>query len=194
MKNAFIINAHTYYPFSEGKLNATLVERLSTQLKDKGYEVRTQNVEDSYDVTEQVELHKWADVIIVQGPVHWMGVSWKMKKYMDDVYTQGMMGELCAGDGRHETTPKEGYGTGGLLTGKKYMLSLTFNAPKEAFNDKDQWFFEGISADDLFLPMHLNFKFFAMEPLPTFASYDVMKNPEIDNDLVRFHQHMDANF
>lgn len=35
MKNAFIINAHTYYPFSEGKFNTTLVERLSNQLETK---------------------------------------------------------------------------------------------------------------------------------------------------------------
>jgi modulator of drug activity B len=32
--------------------------------------------------------------------------------------------------------------------------------------------------------MHLNFKFFGMEPLPTFACFDVMKNPDIENDFI----------
>lgn len=194
MKNIFIINAHTYYPFAEGKLTSSLIERMSEQLKSKGYDIRLQHVEDEYSVEEQIELHKWADVVIVQAPVNWMGMPWKMKKYMDEVYTQGMMGELSAGDGRSEQAPKEGYGTGGMLAGKKYMLSLTFNAPAEAFDDKQQYLFEGKSVDDLFFPSHMNFKFFAMEPLPTFACYDVMKNPEIEKDFERLTLHINDNF
>ncbi|NVK39415.1 MAG: NAD(P)H-dependent oxidoreductase [Gammaproteobacteria bacterium] len=194
MKNVLIINAHTHYPFSEGKLNNALIERMSEQLKNKQYDVRIQHVEDTYDVEEQIALHKWADTVIVQAPVNWMGMPWKMKKYMDEVYTHGMMGELCAGDGRHEDDPKQGYGTGGLLAGKKYMLSLTFNAPKEAFNDESQYLFEGASVDDLFLPSHMNFKFFAMEPLETFVCYDVMKNPTIEADFERLQQHIDTQF
>ena len=30
--------------------------------------------------------------------------------------------------------------------------------------------------------MHLNFKWFGFEPVPTFMAYDVMKNPEIDQN------------
>lgn len=74
------------------------------------------------------------------------------------------------------------------------MLSLTLNAPKEAFNDPDQWFFEGKTIDDLFWPMHLNFKFFGMEPLETFACFDVMKNPDIENDFQRFSAHLKQQF
>ena len=36
-KNVLIINAHQYYPFSEGKLNATLVDKAATMLTGKGY-------------------------------------------------------------------------------------------------------------------------------------------------------------
>jgi modulator of drug activity B len=64
--------------------------------------------------------------------------------------------------------------------------ALTFNAPRAAFYDPEQWFFEGKGVDDLFLPMHLNFRFFGMQPLETFACYDVMTNPEIENDFRRF--------
>lgn len=44
------------------------------------------------------------------------------------------------------------------------------------------------------LPMHLNAKFFAMEPLPTFAAFDVMKNPEVENDSARFDAHLSEHF
>jgi NADPH dehydrogenase (quinone) len=40
------------------------------------------------------------------------------------------------------------------------MLSLTYNAPKEAFNDKNQYLMQGKTPDDMFLPYHLNFRFF----------------------------------
>ena len=113
---------------------------------------------------------------------------------MDEVYTAGMDGRLCAGDGRSRKDDKAQYGSGGTLTGKKYMLSLTFNAPASSFNDPDQFFYEGKSVDDLFWPMHLNFRFFDMIPLPTFSSHDVMKNADIENDFKRFDEHIKTNF
>ncbi|WP_299459310.1 NAD(P)H-dependent oxidoreductase [uncultured Microscilla sp.] len=193
MKKAFIINGHQYYEFSQGKFNATLVEKAAKLLKKKGYEVKTTEVQKGYDVEEEIAKYKWADVVLLQTPINWMGVSWSFKKYMDEVFTAGMMGEMSAGDGRTAKAPKENYGLGGLLKGK-YMLSLTCNAPKEAFNNPDEKFFAGISEDDLFLPMHLNFKWFGFEPLPTFVSYDVMKNAEIEKDLTRFETHFEEVF
>lgn len=47
--------------------------------------------------------------------------------------------------------------------------------------------------DDLLFPMHMNFRFFAMEPLETFACYDVMKNPQVEKDFQRFTQHLEAH-
>lgn len=65
-----------------------------------------------------------------------------------------------------------------------------FNAPREAFDDAAQPFFEGLSIDDVLRPVHLDAKFFAMEPLPSFGAFDVMKNPEIESDLARFDAHL----
>ena len=39
MKNIFIINTHESYPFSEGKLNQTLVEKAKANLENKGYDM-----------------------------------------------------------------------------------------------------------------------------------------------------------
>lgn len=187
----FIINAHQKWPFSEGLLNAAIVEFMRKDLEDKGYTVRLQSVEADYDIETEVAQHQWADTIIFQCPVNLMGVPWKAKKYMDEVYSAGLDGRLCHSDGRSSDAPKLNYGTGGTLQGKNYMISLTFNAPLEAFNNPADWFFSGKNMDDLFYPQHLNFKFFGMTPLESFAFFDVMKNPDIENDFVRLKQHLD---
>ena len=71
---------------------------------------------------------------------------------------------------------------------------VTFNAPKEAFDDPTQEFFGGKSVDDLLWPAHLNFRFFGMSPLGTFSCHDVMKNPDVENDFRKFEAHLDKLF
>ena len=193
MKNIFIINAHQKYPFSEGRLNASLTEKAEKFFTQKGYNIQKTTMEDDYNVSQEIEKFKWADVVFLQTPLNWMGVSWSFKKYIDEVFSTGMMGEMSNGDGRSEDAPKKNYGLGGKLKGK-YMMSVTANAPKEAFNNPEESFFNGISEDDLLSPMHLNFKWFGFQPLPTFMAYDVMKNPEIEGDFKRFETHLENNF
>ena len=190
MSRVFIINGHQPYPFAKGELNAAFVERARKHLAAAGHEVRVTDVAKGYDVEQEVGNHQWADIVIMQVPANWMGVPWSFKKYMDEVYTAGMDGRLTVGDGRNADAPKANYGMGGSLAGTKYMLSLTFNAPREAFDDPSEPFFAGRSVDDLMLPTHLNAKFFGMEQLPTFAAFDVMKNPDIDGDFARFDAHL----
>lgn len=193
MANILIINGHHYYPFSAGKLTQSLVDLAEETLKDKGHNIQVVHTEKEYNVEAELEKHQWADVILLQTPMNWMTVSWTFKKYMDDVYTAGMAGALCHGDGRSAETPKEGYGTGGTMTGKKYMLSISMNAPKEAFDDASEYLLQGKSVDDLWLPMHANFRFFGMTGLPTFVCYDVMKNAEPEKDFERFKKHLNEN-
>ncbi|NHI00235.1 NAD(P)H-dependent oxidoreductase [Oceanimonas sp. MB9] len=194
MSNVLIINAHRHYPFAQGRLNRSLTQLADELIRAKGHSTRIVTVDDEWQVEQELENHQWADIILLQSPVNWMMVPWSFKKYMDEVYTAGMGGALCNGDGRHQDAPKENYGAGGTLQGKKYMLSLTFNAPAESFNDESEYLFQGKSVDDLFFPMHMNFRFFAMEPLPTFACFDVMKNASVEQDFERFQQHIDAHF
>ena len=194
MSKIFILNGHQPYPFAKGQLNAALVERARAYLDRLGYEVRVTRVADGYDVDQEVANHQWADVIVMQFPVNWMGVPWSFKKYMEEVYTAGMDGRLCHGDGRSAEAPKANYGMGGALDGTRYMISATLNAPAEAFDDPAEPFFEGGSLDDLLRPMHLNARFFGMTPLPSFGAFDVMKNPNIERDLARFDRHLQAVF
>ena len=58
---------------------------------------------------------------------------------------------------------------------KKHMLFLTTNAPREAFNDPTWDLFQGKSVDDLWLPMRVTFRFFAMEALEERLLLDVKR-------------------
>lgn len=190
MSNIYIINAHQPYCVSPGELNATMVNRAKSVLCDSGHIVRTVDMHVIYDVDKELHNHQWADVIIVQSPVNWMGVPWSFKKYMDEVYSAGMDGRLAYHDGRRSHAPLDNYGGGGTQGNTKYMFSLTFNAPENAFDNQIEYLFQGKTVDDLFFPLHMTYRFFAMKPLPTFACFDVLKNPTIEHDLMRFEKHL----
>ncbi|MBF0182980.1 MAG: NAD(P)H-dependent oxidoreductase [Magnetococcales bacterium] len=194
MHKVLIINCHLPYPFSPGRLNASLVERMQAILQERGYEVRVTTIQEGYQVDEEVAKHHWADVVILQTPVNWMGLPWTGKKYIDEIYSAGIMAGFCSSDGRSSADPKKNYGTGGSMAPRRYMLSLTYNAPAEAFDNPDEPFMAGKSVDDMFLPCHLNFRFIGMAPLPTFVCFDVMKAPTVEADFARLAAHLAQHF
>ncbi|WP_349976420.1 NAD(P)H-dependent oxidoreductase [Pseudomonas sp. WHRI 8519] len=193
MSNVLIINGHLKYSYSPGLLNASLAKRAELHFREKGWNIKTTVVEEGYDVAAEVEKLKWADVVLLQMPLNWMGMPWSLKKYTDEVWSAGMAGELSMYDGRSPEAPKKNYGLGGLLKGR-YMISVTANAPREAFNEPNELFFAGRSEDDLLLWIDLNFKWIGLEKTPCFWAYDVFKNPDIENDFNRFDAHLSACF
>ena len=189
-----LINGHQRYEgFAEGRLNQTIVDAAERQLTAAGHEVRTTIVESGYDIAGELEKYRWADALFVQTPVYWMSVPYLFKKYIDEVYTSGIGEVLYKDDGRTRSDPSKKYGSGGLLNGKKYMLSTTWNAPLESFEDPAQ-FFEGRGVDGVFMWLHKVYQFFGMEPLPTFSCYDVLKSAEVEEDLRRLREHLDGAF
>ena len=81
-----------------------------------------------------------------------MSAPWLFKKYIDEVFTAGLGGKLAHHDGRVIDDPSQRYGSGGVEKGKKFMLSVTLNAPKYAFDTNE--FFEGKGVDGLFMWLH----------------------------------------
>ena len=185
MKKVLIINAHQKYEdFAEGKLNQTFVNVMKTEFENKGCDVKLTVIEKGYDPVEEVEKHVWADLIITQSPVYWFGNPWIYKKYIDEVFNTGLFQQsLIVDDGRTRKNPNKQYGTGGKMQGKKYMLSLTWNAPKEAFGNKDQILFDGKTADELLISNTSVYKFCGAEIMPSFSSYNVLKDPQVDKDI-----------
>ncbi|MFZ6723080.1 NAD(P)H-dependent oxidoreductase [Undibacterium sp. Ji49W] len=127
MKHALIINAHQFYEgISTGKLNQSVASIIQTELENCDYQVRQTRIEQGYDINAEVQSHLWADLIILQSPVYWFGMPWIYKKYVDEVFTAGMMQQsFLDGDGRTREDPSRQYGSGGKMFGKRYMLSLT---------------------------------------------------------------------
>jgi len=189
-----LINGHQRYEgFAEGRLNQTLFDAAEKHLTTAGHEAQTTIVESGYDIDGELGKHKWADAVFVQTPVYWMSVPYLFKKYIDEVYTAGIGEVLCKDDGRTRSDLSKKYGSGGLMNGKQYMLSTTWNAPLEAFVDPAQ-FFEGRGVDGAFMWLHKVYQFFGMEPLPTFSCFDVLKNADVDGDLRRFQEHLGNAF
>lgn len=192
MANILLINGHQPFPTSPGKLNAFYLERARAGFASEGHATRLVRTSEAYDLETEVESQQWADLIFLQFPVNSMGAPWSLKKYLDEVYTAGMDGRLAKGDGRSRKDPSRQYGSGGLMSDTRYMLSATLNAPRAAFDDPEQHLFSGKSVDDLLAPLHINFAFFALQRLQTFAAFDVNKNPTFDDDVARFDELISA--
>ena len=192
MKNILLINGAKTFAHSNGQLNDTLTELAQEVLLDLGHQVQVTRADSEYDAKAEVEKFLWADSVIYQMPGWWMGAPWTVKKYIDDVFTEGH-GSLYANDGRSRSDASKKYGSGGLIHDKNYMLSLTWNAPMDAFNDAEQ-FFHGVGVDGVYLPFHKANQFLGMQTLPTFIVNDVIKAPEVEAYMAQYREHLTQVF
>ncbi|MCW1936429.1 NAD(P)H-dependent oxidoreductase [Pseudomonas sp. MDMC_285] len=188
MKKILLLNGGKAFAHSHGQYNTTLHDAALAFLDRAVFDVKTTFIDGGYDVEEEVQKFLWADVVIYQMPGWWMGAPWTVKKYLDEVFTAGH-GSLYANDGRTRSDASQKYGSGGLIQGKQYMLSLTWNAPVQAFEDPTD-FFEGKGVDAVYFPFHKANEFLGMTGLPTFICNDVMKVPSIEQDVARYEQHL----
>ena len=188
MKKILLLNGGKQFAHSNGQYNATLHDAAVAFLDRAGFDVTTTFIDGGYDVEDEVQKFLWADVVIYQMPGWWMGTPWTVKKYLDEVFIAGH-GSLYANDGRTRSDASQKYGSGGLIQGKRYMLSLTWNAPVQAFEDPND-FFEGKGVDAVYFPFHKANEFLGMSALPTFICNDVMKAPNIERDVARYEQHL----
>ena len=192
MKNILLINGAKTFAHSNGQLNDTLTELAQHVLSGLGHQVQVTRADSEYDAKAEVEKFLWADTVIYQMPGWWMGAPWTVKKYIDDVFTEGH-GSLYANDGRSRADASKKYGSGGLIHDKNYMLSLTWNAPMDAFNDAEQ-FFHGVGVDGVYLPFHKANQFLGMKTLPTFIVNDVIKAPEVEAYMAQYRDHLTQVF
>lgn len=192
MSNILIINGAKQFAHSNGELNDTLTQVANEVLAELGHTIKITRTDGDYDITEEIQKYVWADVIIYQMPGWWMGAPWTVKKYIDDIFTEGH-GTLYASDGRSRSDASKKYGSGGLIHDKKYMLSLTWNAPMDAFTDEGQ-FFHGVGVDGVYLPFHKANQFLGMQSLPTFIVNDVIKAPNVELYKTEYRQHLLALF
>ncbi len=176
MKKVLLLTLHQKYDgIANGNLTRALVAEAKAFFETMGYEVKETVIEDGYDVAEELGKFKWADLFFVQSPVYWMGLPWLGKKYIDEIFSGGVGTVTYANDGRTRGDASKPYGSGGLMNGKKYMLSFTYNCPASEF-DNPNGFFDGLSLDEANVALHKTFQFCGAEPLPSYAVYDVYKS------------------
>ncbi|MEN8727561.1 MAG: NAD(P)H-dependent oxidoreductase [Sulfurovum sp.] len=195
MKNVLIINGHQRYDqIAEGKLTKLFIDTASDFFTENGLNVKHSVIESAYDISDELEKLAWADYILFQYPVYWMGVPWITKKYIDEVFSAGVNTVTYVSDGRSRDDASKRYGSGGLMQGKKYMLSLTYNCPDSEFDNKDS-FFDGLSLDEANVATHKLFQFCGAEPLETYAIHDIFKGDlDMDSELTRFKATLQRNF
>ena len=195
MKNVLIINAHQYYPQkAEGNLTRDIIDRADAYLTKRGFVVDHTKIEIDYCIDDEVAKFDWADIIIFQYPVYWMGVPWIAKKYIDEIFSAGNGKVTFVDDGRSRNDASKRYGSGGLMQNKEYMLSMTYNCPQSEFDNKEG-FFDGLSLDEANVATHKTFQFCGAKPKESFAVYDVFKGDmDLQQELQRLQDALAKNF
>ena len=192
MKKVLILNGHQYYKdVSEGNLTKNFINKATEFFSKNGFEIKQTHIEEGYEIEEEIKKFEWADYILFNYPVYWWSISWSAKKYFDETFTQG---RHYSSDGRSRTDASKLYGSGGLLQGKKYMLSLTYNCPASAFDNKNS-LFDGMSLDQAHVAVHKTFQFCGLKPLETYAVHDIFKGDlNLDIELEKFEKVLTKNF
>lgn len=194
MKNVLIINGHQVWEgIAQGGLTNEYVNSAKEFLEEKDYNVKTSHPDKGYDVKEELDKWDWADFILLQYPVYWMGLPWITKKYIDEVAMAGNNTVTYINDGRSKTDSSKKYGSGGLMTDKKYMLSLTYNCPTSEFDNKDG-FFEGLSVDEVNYSVHKIFQFCGAKKTDTYSVHDIFKGDlDLESELNKFKKILENN-
>jgi len=191
MTKIFIINGGQDFGHSGGKFNDTVAaQTLDFFTNNEGFEVKITTISNGYDPAEEVAKYVWADVVIYHTPIWWFQLPHNFKKYIDVVFTEGHAKGIYNSDGRSSANPAINYGTGGTMHGRKYMLTTSWNAPKEAFTLPGEFFNERSVDDGPLYGFHRMNAFTGMEPLPSMHFHDIEKNADVPRDLQLYNEHL----
>jgi len=191
MKKIFIINGAHKFAHSGGEFNKTLsVWTMDYFSNEKGYDVKYTDLNIDYVPEEEVQKFIWADLVIYHTPIWWFQLPHGFKKYIDEVFTAGHRNGIYFSDGRRSANPTRNYGTGGLLQGRKYMLTTTWNAPWDAFSIEGEFFDQHGVDEGVMFGFHRMNAFVGMQPIESFHFYDVSKNPDIENWEEKYRRHL----
>ncbi|GAA4271185.1 NAD(P)H-dependent oxidoreductase [Aquimarina gracilis] len=179
-----LVNGHEKVSHAKGELNNAFFTVAKNALVEHDHEIRCEIVDEDYDVEEVISKILWADVIVYQTPVFWFNIPGKFKKFIDDVFSAGRLRFLIPYSENME------YGARGSLTSKKYMLSTTWNTPESTFENANAFLMKNKTVDDVFLPFHLSNRYFGMQQLPSFGTFDIYHNPTIEEDLKKYKEHI----
>lgn len=191
----FVINGGQVFGHSGGKFNKTIFDTTIAFFNDTpGFEIRSTDINEVYDTVQEVKNYVWADVVIYHTPIWWFQLPHGMKKYIDEVFTEGYNNGIYKSDGRSSVNPAINYGTGGSLHGRKYMLTTSWNAPSTAFTLPGEFFNQHTVDQGPLFGFHRMNAFTGMQPLQSMHFHDVEKNADVVNDIKVYQQHLETIF
>lgn len=195
MKKVLIINGGQNFGHSGGKYNQTIANNTLQVLEGFGnVEVKITNISEGYDKHGEVQKFVWADYIIYHTPIWWFQLPNGFKKYIDEVFTAGHAKGIYMSDGRKADNPKINYGTGGMLGGRKYMLTTSWNAPETAFTLPGEFFNETSVDNGPLFGFHRMNAFVSLEKMESFHFHDVEKNADVERDMKLYRNHLKEVF
>lgn len=195
MTKIFIINGGQKFGHSGGKFNETIAKETEDFFKNNSnFEVKTTDINVAYNPAEEVKKFVWADVVVYHTPIWWFQLPHGFKKYIDVVFTEGHDTGIYHSDGRSSKNPAINYGTGGMLHGRKYLLTTSWNAPKEAFTLPGEFFNEKSVDDGPLFGFHRMNAFTGMTSLESMHFHDIEKNADVPRDLELYKEHLTKLF
>lgn len=195
MTKIFIINGGQKFGHSGGRFNETISkETLEFFKNNSNFEVKITDINNNYNPLEEVNKFVWADVIIYHTPIWWFQLPHGFKKYIDEVFTEGHAKRIYHSDGRSSKNPAINYGTGGMLHGRKYLVTTSWNAPKEAFTLPREFFNEKSVDDGPLFGFHRMNAFTGMTQMESMHFHDIEKNADVPRDLELYKTHLTKLF
>lgn len=194
-RKIFVINGGQVFGHSGGRFNKTIFDNTIKYFGQKeGVVLRSTDINKPYDLSEEVANYVWADVIIYHTPIWWFQLPHGLKKYIDEVFTEGHQKGIYKSDGRSSANPAINYGTGGQLHGKKYMVTTSWNAPQTAFTLPGEFFNQRSVDDGILFGFHRMNAFTGLKPIASMHFHDVEKNADVEQELKRYQSHLAEQF
>ena len=175
--NILLIEANQKLYESKGELNHSLCMQAKNYFSQPMNQVVESCISNGgWNIQKEINKLKQADLIIYHFPLWWFGVPNVLKKYFDEVLQHKKIFVMT-----------DIYGEGGLLKGKKFMLSVTSNMTKSDFGNAP--IMENIkNIDEILIQAILTNKYIGIrDQLPTFHADNVIKGDtgELDNNYLQ---------
>ncbi|MFA1819891.1 NAD(P)H-dependent oxidoreductase [Virgibacillus oceani] len=167
MKNLLLIYGHDVFQRTRGQLTDYMIDLIRDKLNPH-FELKETNIYKGYNIKEEIGKFQWTDIALIQTPIYWFSIPGNLKKYFDDVFIPDVFFKKA-----------KGFGRGGLLTQKEYMLSVTWGANIKVVTVSQDSFLEGDSEDQILATIYKIFEYCGLNRLPSFSIYSAMKNPPL---------------